>query len=69
MDHNRAHYKRQPVTQRPWLWLVLIETNCGYGANPDWQLNGEPEPLGAALDEAFACRLAGFPTMLVPCAA
>ena len=55
----------------PLLFVVWIETNCGYGPEPDWEMDWgavpgrELEPLPIALDHAAECRAAGYPTLIM----
>lgn len=58
-----------PIT--PLLFVVWIETNCGYGPEPDWEMDWALgsgrglEPLPIALDHAAVCRAEGYPTLIM----
>jgi len=49
---------------KPLLFVVWIDSNCGYSA-PLWWRNSVPKILSEALDEAANCRLRGFPTQIL----
>lgn len=52
------------------LFVVWIDTTCGYGTDRDWVMNSAhlcpAKPLQDALDEAAECRRGGFPTKVLP---
>lgn len=52
-----------PVEGSDWLWVVLIDVHLGRRV-PCWELNSEPKPFGAALDEARELWRGGWPTWL-----
>lgn len=47
------------------LWVVWIDTNVGWGKEPDWETNSPPQTLGAALDESFGLRQKGWPCLVL----
>ena len=50
---------------QPGLYVVWIDTNCGY-RSPDWEMNSEPKPLELAEQEASECLLRGFLSLILP---
>lgn len=55
-----------PTRDRPLMFQVWIDTNCGLYVPPDWEWNSPPKPLAWALDEACECRRRGFPAVILP---
>ena len=52
--------------EKPQLWSVWIDTNCGLSAKPDWWENSRPQALASALQEAQESRALGFPAQILP---
>lgn len=53
------------TTEPPKLFVVWIDTNCGYGS-PDWEMNSAPKTMELAEQEASECLLRGFLSLVLP---
>ena len=53
------------TTAPPKLFVVWIDTNCGYDL-PDWEINSSPKTKELAEQEASQCLSLGFLSLVLP---
>lgn len=53
------------TTSPPKLFVVWIDTNCGYDL-PDWEMNSCPKTMDLAEQEASECLVHGFLSLVLP---
>lgn len=56
---------KDTLSERPLLFAVWVDVNCGLYPYTDWEMNTHPKELHAALDESFECQQRGFPTKIM----
>jgi hypothetical protein len=62
---NEQAVASSAAVEKPGLYVVWIDTNCGYRA-PDWEMNSKPKSYELAEQEAGECLSLGFLSLILP---